>query len=1486
MATQVPFNGLNLDAPSHQMEQGDYTYALNATDEAYKYALSKERSSYLRSRLPAGFKPVGVISVIPRKQTYFFLHNPKTGQNRIGYLRNDIAGPPFETVLDAPCLNFSLQHPILKPRYAISRTGKLTLFFTDNHNPPRFYEVGDAVSGAAGCEALRMFPSFAVPAIGDISVEEGGELRSGVYQFAVAYADERGNALSPYYAVSNPIAVYGASLADFSQAEGDAPGTNAGKSVRLTVSGLDTRQPYYNLAVIETSDAVSSYRLIATFATGQSRILFTGRTQSDISLSEILAVKPFYERAGDVELSNEFLMWADLETQRLPDLQKIASGIRLDWQTERWNHTRGQNYANPRRTTQRGFMRDEVYPFAVVFILASGRYSPAYHIPGRAATPDELEAVAAGDPNFVASAGDGCTPDVSVRQRWEIYNTASKTGLVPEYDPADDCYDGGHEYGRFAYWQSSEFYPDDADVWGALAGTPIRHHRFPDSRVTHHHDGAFEGTEKERLLASIRKTEDYIHPIGVRVDEGTVIIPPALQDTIVGYKIVRGNRVGNKSVVAKGLLYNCWEYVDISDEATQNKAAADDEFRKSITHLFANYPYNDLRPNYDFVDIFATEKVDEHPDRPVGYDNDGQPLAAYRKNTFTFHSPDTHFGQPTLGSLLKIEANLTGHSLGSYQPVAGHARFDPNNVNPDGGSQRIGGIGNVAKTYKSYGDYNGYALPPDSLTLRRMTDAVYLRTNARQVAGSIGTVNHVFRESAVALQTGSDVDDPAVTDRSRWTHPGRPDLIPTGRSHRPYAPFGFDTLTNPDYWLALRRSDLGQREWLDDGAGGNPWENQDDVETHSTVSSWYVSLKRSIPNQYGDLYSVEYLDTGHARMLAGDEGRGKTVFGGDIFIGRFSLKRKVNFFPKENGIGRENLKENIFEQRDNAYVFRVRRHVREKDGLNNDGYWLSGRNMTLFSYGIPHFFAESEYNTELRHSDSRRESEYWPKIRSLTFNQYLEEIIIPIERDNVFLYNNNYSKQNNESPFVLPPLAGTVDSDFPSRVVYSDPGRYRLYRDGNRYDFPETKGRVTALHGIENNQILALFENGGMAVYNAVITLSSNSPQRIEAGDAGMFAARPVEIYQTGYGYGSSQHKAFASTEFGHFYADAARGQVFQFAQSSNEISAMKAAGWFKRHLPIRLLEHFPDAAADNALNGAGISIAYDPFHKRVLLSKRDYVPVVAGITHRGGVFRLAGKEIDLDDTRYFCPVGWTIAYNPLKKRWVSFYSYVPQAFISQPTHFQTLIGDAVHDHPGDLRLLPKGTRPFGVFGGREHPFILEVMDDGKTETEVLSSLTVVADAKDHADVRFPQPARGAFFDELTVYNDYQGTGVLKLSLPATGDMRSRWKRPPATGGIRHAPYSFQRDEYAVNALHDVLNPPVSRGQRIWSADENDAAFRAAQPVDRVFLPPDETGLPAAQRRLVKNPVRGKFVRSRWTSRNAALDLVVKFITFVKQKAF
>ena len=273
---------------------------------------------------------------------------------------------------------------------------------------------------------------------------------------------------------------------------------------------------------------------------------------------------PVYDKAVDVTAVQDILVWSGLTTEERISWQKIANQITVQWETYKVTPKTNQ-YKNPIvAAEQKGYFRDEVYAFEIVPIYTNGYQADGFHIPGRAAKPSDLELIH--NPDVVQST-DICDPNLGSLPRWKVYNTATFLGYNPTGD--DECYDGPYQYGDMGYWESIETYPCNVAVWGDLQGQPIRHHKMPDNALINHFN-----------------SDGNVFPLGIRINldhfNALILQSPDLTDAqkakISGFKIVRGNRANNKSVVAKGILYNVGKYT-----------------KDNNTYFYPNYPFNDLR---------------------------------------------------------------------------------------------------------------------------------------------------------------------------------------------------------------------------------------------------------------------------------------------------------------------------------------------------------------------------------------------------------------------------------------------------------------------------------------------------------------------------------------------------------------------------------------------------------------------------------------------------------------------------------------------------------------------------------------------------------------------------------------------------------------------------------------------------------------------------------------------------------------------------
>jgi uncharacterized protein (TIGR02145 family) len=586
--------GLNMDQTLNQVKPGALTYALNAALENFDASsvnYQNEQGNEFCLQFPEGYALIGKYFINEKNKHIFFLVNPNLGMSQIGYMDNNDC--IYHTLVKAACLNFNTNHPIHKVVHRITNCAT-EIYWTDGLNSRRYLDIekipylqtydsdlcDPTFTDQLDCNQLKIQPNFKIPELEVTKVYNGGDITAGTYQFAIQYSDASGNPYTSFYSITNPTPIADiretTAIFDYS----------VGKSIEITVNNLDTSglYTYYNIAVIATVNNITTPQLVGTYSIENQvdTITYTGQNQTQIqlSLADIFEKYPYYDIAQDLTTAQDVLMWDNLTSIDRINYQEIASRIELFWETYRIPPN--ENYADELNATNlRGYMRDEVYAFEIVFLLKNGKQTDGFHIPGRLISFNETQqpdipntnADFIGEPDYVDPlTGIGYSP------YWKIYNTATVLGqasgdLIGNATP--------HQYGEFAYWESTETYPCNIDVWGDLAGQKIRHHKFPDVLVS----PIFENPVYALTPGFVPDMQNNaVYPIGVKVNIAQIqslvnnsSLTQEQKDNVAGFKIVRGNRSTNRSIVAKGMLRNVGTYT-----------------RQEQTLYYPNYPYNDL----------------------------------------------------------------------------------------------------------------------------------------------------------------------------------------------------------------------------------------------------------------------------------------------------------------------------------------------------------------------------------------------------------------------------------------------------------------------------------------------------------------------------------------------------------------------------------------------------------------------------------------------------------------------------------------------------------------------------------------------------------------------------------------------------------------------------------------------------------------------------------------------------------------------------
>lgn len=1421
--------GLDMDSSVNQIQKGKLSYALNAALENFDASsvnYQNEPGNEACLEFPDGYQLIGTHFIQEKNKHIFFLANPETEGSEIGYMENndciyhtlcsDIPNTELIVCANSPCLNFDVNHPIQKSVHKITNC-TTEVYWTDGLNPRRYINIDQVpyiteytsvqpcdpiITAVLDCNKLKVQPNFSIPNLNISDIVVGGDLQAGAYQFAIQYCNASGDAYTSYYSITNPTSIANTEITtpDFQY--------SVGKSIVVNITNIDITGyfQYFNLAVIKTINNGTSVELVGTYniQDGDRTITYTGQNQTQISLSfgDILEKFPYYEIAQDVTNVQDVIVWDNLTSIDRINYQAIASQIQLQWET--FKLPAGNTYADGFYTSNlRGYLRDEVYAFEIVFLLDNGKQTDGFHIPGRVKDFNELSEpdVTTTNPDYV---GDGAPEPY-----WKIYNTAS---VAITYPPNNDKIGEAYPYqsGEFAYWESAELYPCNKDVWGDLANQPIRHHKFPDVLVSPYFETppiVYSGGQ----IAPVMQTANAIYPIGVKMDIQQVnflILSSTLtteqKASIVGFKIVRGNRSTNKSIIAKGILRNVGKYK-----------------REETEYFYPNYPYNDLSVDpfllqnsnsymsqCDTFKVVATVNgalqytncntgevtslefttattevcsmtlpvvntgtatfqnvtpetfiisvqvrlgftsatfsyqnpvtlVTEYivvlrntsatvnsvsvpafvsgcdkftivsgssvnmncfPEQLDGFNNAQSP---YRQ---VFNSPETSFGQPTLGSVLKLESVLFGAGRAHFVQVKKHAMYRLLTIQAQidalNSSKQIADLGgfsavafftayqtylqiyingvsrrNFAYSFNSTANYDYSADVPNDLGVKqRQLDKYQYVFPGVQNVGDVHDLNNWNRESSVYTKS-----------------------VET-RSGLPVIPLPYPNKTPSLVIASVSQINDGSRFTLSQkGNCGTP-EFQQDIK----VVSYYGSIKTINNGQYGQIYSYQTIDTGFQKIFAALPANDpEVIFGGDTYIGRFGFKTKLPFFidnrvnaPDDSDIYYNEVGNVAYPQYWNSarsvlydyYVggtlmknlISVKAHYLDcpNDSKVDDpnttttsssttpppGTTLSGSQnyvydgkMYLFAYGVPYYYVESSINIDLRQAFNNKEGDFYPHVSSGIPDTWFQETVVPIALDNTYYYNTTFSKQNVENFFSHLPADWKEQlcyTYFPFRAIYSDRqesysdnriNSWLIYRPVSFFDFPQNYGGLISLDGIQNRTTLARFENKTL-LYGNLLTIDTSNPQAAYLGNPSLFAgAPPVDFAETDLGYVGCQNKMLLKIPQGQITVDAKRGQIFLIAGTqATDISGFGSGlnRFFTDHLSFEILRYYPTVDVDNHFKGLGLHGVYDSKFDRVIITKLDYIPQ-------------PNKNILYDDATKAFYINQPIAGNTSVKRYI-----------------------------------------------------------------------------------------------------------------------------------------------------------------------------------------------------------------------------------------
>lgn len=525
------------------------------------------------------------------------------------------------------------------------------------------------------CDALRLARYMTIPCTTVNRGTSGGSLLNGSYRVAVAYSINQ-KRVTDYFVSKDTQSIF---------EHDDESG-----SLKITIDNLDAKRfDEIEVVVLSLTRLQPQALKLGYYSTNGPIEIFVDQLPASlevIEIGDVARLTPTYEKSDAMYRNGPYALRVGPKSKFDFNYQPLANQIDAEWVMVE----QAPDYYR-KGGTDTGYLRDEQYAFFIRWVYITGDRSSSYHIPGRAkeigkeiSAPgvDILPSLSSKDNVELAQATRNGTLDEynngGQPKLWEMINTAYSTSPASLLPAEDAALVPGKvvAYGKMGYWESTEKYPDDRpDIWNAssyawsnsnnpdhdLCGKPVRHHKMPADVINTTKADTGDSRNFSRVRMAGPRTPRAIRILGVQFknikaprDNKGNIIPG-----IVGYEILRSSRQGNKTIIAKGIINNMRSYVNPDDNETV---------------YYQNYPYNPLGKDPSLTTQKWTDLTYEGKN---AWNSAPNWLSGYSKRLFTFHSPDTGFKKPFLGTeelRLYGEVGAVGNTKGNFDEVDEHPK--------------------------------------------------------------------------------------------------------------------------------------------------------------------------------------------------------------------------------------------------------------------------------------------------------------------------------------------------------------------------------------------------------------------------------------------------------------------------------------------------------------------------------------------------------------------------------------------------------------------------------------------------------------------------------------------------------------------------------------------------------------------------------------------------------------------------------------------
>ena len=194
---------------------------------------------------------------------------------------------------------------------------------------------------------------------------------------------------------------------------------------------------------------------------------------------------------------------------------------------------------------------------------------------------------------------------------------------------------------------------------------------------------------------------------------------------------------------------------------------------------------------------------------------------------------------------------------------------------------------------------------------------------------------------------------------------------------------------------------------------------------------------------------------------------------------------------------------------------------------------------------------------------------------------------------------------------------------------------------------------------------------------------------------------------------------------------------------------------------------------------------------------------------------------IKVTDPTYFKDVSFTIAYSPILKQWISFYSFAPNYYVAHQNYFQTGINTAADASEQGLWSHLLTTQSYQVFYGKLQPFIIDYVTKNVFTSKVMDSLSINLNTRRYHDSFDWAELENRPLSSVTIYNNVANSGELRM-VNNTGQLGliSQYPKTAQNGAYQEILTTYKSEQWFINYFYNRV-VDNNRNNPLWIWDAN-----------------------------------------------------------------